>query len=114
MEEEVKFVNSAFEEIKHFVLLTQKRFPQIKDVLMYGSSVNGLSVRGNSDLDLTIIVDHAKDQQFLENQILNYLKKELYQINSSSSEIEIKNTIHFKASFGEVLDFKTFDKSTKS
>jgi len=57
-EEDMLKIQLTFNEIKE-VLMNNLIFEKEKiDVLMYGSTVNGLALRGNSDLDITILVDN--------------------------------------------------------
>ena len=53
------------------------------ELLKYGSTVNGLALRGDSDLDLTIIID---DLEINHIDILNSIKKGIRWFNSKNNK----------------------------
>jgi tRNA nucleotidyltransferase (CCA-adding enzyme) len=55
--EETNLAYDALNEIWKAITNQGKKLSAIRAVDMYGSTINGLAIRGNSDLDLTITVD---------------------------------------------------------
>jgi hypothetical protein len=55
-EGEMKIMNEAYLEFSKVVSKAMKDLGYEYDLLIYGSSINGLALRGNSDLDLTLII----------------------------------------------------------
>lgn len=60
-QKEKEFLHDAFEAIWGAIVKSGAKNEHIKALEMYGSGINGLAIRGNSDLDMTLIFDEGMD-----------------------------------------------------
>lgn len=61
-EKEKEFLHEAFEAIWGAIVKFGGKNEHIKGLEMYGSGINGLAVRGNSDLDMTVFFDDTRNE----------------------------------------------------
>lgn len=71
-------IEECFLEVEKIVKDTLKNIGYRVELLKYGSTVNGLALRGDSDLDLTIIIDNLNINH---NEILSRLRKAIFKKN---------------------------------
>jgi tRNA nucleotidyltransferase (CCA-adding enzyme) len=55
-EGEMKAMHDAYIEFKKVVAKAMQQLGYEHDLLIYGSSMNGLALRGHSDLDLSLVI----------------------------------------------------------
>ncbi len=60
-ESDMKKINEAYIEFSKVVAKAMKNLNYEYDLLIYGSSINGLALRGNSDLDLSLIIHNLPE-----------------------------------------------------
>lgn len=84
----------------------------IKGLHMYGSSMNGLSLRGNSDVDMTLEYTGQEDSL----KLLKQIRREFDRANSrddASVPFYFEEISVFTASFGPTMSFKLYRKDIK-
>jgi hypothetical protein len=76
-----------------------RKLDYISAVDMYGSTINGLALKGNSDLDLTITID---EEGINDNSALKAVRKALDTANDDAEcPYYFSNIRVFQASFGD-------------
>jgi len=76
-----------------------RKLDYISAVDMYGSTINGLALKGNSDLDLTITID---EEGINDNSALKAVRKALDAANDDTEcPYYFSNISVFQASFGD-------------
>jgi DNA polymerase sigma len=105
-EQEIKFTQVVFKEIQNMIshqFKLRKGFEV--DVGMYGSTFNGLALRGSSDLDISVKIITPHELNF--NILFKVVSKELRHPKEDSFKSDIVNFVNpvcFCATFGEILN----------
>ena len=67
----MKDMSEAFALFQKVVAKAMATLGYEHDLLIYGSSINGLALRGNSDLDLTLIIQNLPEFKSGEEKATN-------------------------------------------
>lgn len=87
----MKQMNEAYIEFSKVVAKAMKNMNYEYDLLIYGSSINGLALRGHSDLDLSLIIQNLpefENGELKANNDKEILKEIILTINSEKSFVE--------------------------
>ena len=57
----MKVMHETYQEFSKVVAKAMDKLGYQHDLLIYGSSINGLAIRGLSDLDLTLIIHNLPE-----------------------------------------------------
>lgn len=67
-EEQMINLLNTYQEFNSLVSLVMERLGYKFDLIIYGSSVNGLALRGDSDLDLSLVVHNLPELPSMQDQ----------------------------------------------
>jgi hypothetical protein len=90
-EDEMKAMLEAYNEFSKVVAKAMQQLGYEHDLLIYGSSMNGLALRGHSDLDLSLVIKNLPEFKNGEEKSQNdkfILRQIILTINSEKSFIE--------------------------
>jgi hypothetical protein len=90
-EDEMKAMLEAYNEFSKVVAKAMQQLGYEHDLLIYGSSINGLALRGHSDLDLSLVIKNLPEFKTGEEKSQNdkfILRQIILTINSEKSFIE--------------------------
>eukprot|EP00347_Sterkiella_histriomuscorum_P017131 403350549 len=91
VEEDVLNIDEVFQVVKQIVQRGMQREHPGCHLLMYGSCVNGLALKGNSDLDMTLIIDNLEiDHQNVLRKIESLLRSKNSNYGNRFQNLHIK------------------------
>ncbi len=94
-QKERDFLYEAFDSIWSAILQSGAKNDFITGLEMYGSAINGLAIRGNSDLDMTVFMSEDKNDKQSLKSVRQCLEAANRDSNFTFSEFNC-----FTASFG--------------
>jgi DNA polymerase sigma len=99
-EEQMINLLNTYQEFNSIVSLVMERIGLKFDLIIYGSSVNGLALRGDSDLDLSLVVHDLPELASMQEQELSV--RRLLESVASAIRTEPRFASRFKLTQGEL------------